>query len=295
MRFYSLLKREWLEHKTVFIWVPLIVSALIMVFTLSMYQATSDVVIETSQETREVIDGVVHVREDKRAVSLSEVLAGNDGGSKTADVRDYFYIPLVLILLFGLLSSTLDERKDGSILFFKSMPVSDTETILSKYVFMAWVAPLVTLGCILLLQLALATWSSFNPNSWPQFTGQSVGDFAQYSANTIVSYALYGFWALPAFAFVLLVGAWAKRGALLWVIGIPLGIKFVELMANNTEHAENFVLRHLSPSLQIDLNTPTAGGDLLAQVISLDFWLGVIIGVALLGLAVYCRRTCNEI
>ncbi len=295
MGFFSLLKREWLEHKATFIWVPLIVSALIVVFTLSMYQATSDVVIETSQESREVIDGVVHVREDKRAVSLSEVLAGKDGAWKAADVRDYFHIPLVAIVLFGLLSSTLDERKDGSILFFKSMPVSDTETILSKYVFMAWVAPLVTLGCILLLQLALATWSSFNPNSWPQFAGQGVGGYLQFSANTIVSYALYGLWALPAFAFVLLIGAWANRGALLWVIGIPLGISVVEMMVNKTEHVEDFLLRHLSPKLQVDLSSPNAGSDLLAQTITVDFWLGVIIGLGLLGLAVYCRRTRNEI
>lgn len=295
MRFYNLLKREWLEHKAPFIWVPLIVSALIVVFTLSMYGSVNDLVIETSQESREVIDGVVHVREDKRAVSLSEVLAGEGDRSRSADVRDYFYIPLVLILLFGLLSSTLDERKDGSILFFKSMPVSDAETILSKYVFMAWVAPLVTLGCILLLQLVLATWSSFNPTFWPQFAGQGVGSFIQYSANTIVSYVLFGFWALPVFAFVLLVGAWANRGALLWVIGIPIGIKIVETMATNTEYAEDFLLRHLSPKLQVDLNSPTAGSDLLAQIITLDFWLGVVIGLALLGLAVYCRRTRNEI
>jgi ABC-2 type transport system permease protein len=293
--FYSLIKREWLEHKAPFIWVPLIVSVLIVVFTVAFQNVTDEMVINTSEKSSQVIDGVVHTNESKRSVSMSEILLGDDPRRGSADVRGYFYLPLILIILLGLLNSTLDERKDGSILFFKSMPVSDSTTILSKYISMVWIAPLITLGCMLLLQLLFATWSSFNPSSWPQFAGSSVAGFFQYTTNTLVSYVLYGFWALPVFAWVMLVGAWASRGALLWVIGVPFGFKVIEAMASNTEYFQEALLRHLSPRLGVDLNTPAAGGELLAQVITLDFWLGVIIGLVLLALTVYCRRTRNEI
>lgn len=296
--FYSLIKREWLEHQGAFIWVPLIVSSMIIVFTLVLYNTSSDMMIETNQKSSEVIDGVVHTNEAKRTVSLSELLTGGDGRSQATDVRGYFYLPLVFIILLALLSSTLDERKDGSILFFKSMPVSDTTTILSKYVSMVWIAPLITLGCILILQLLLATWSSFNPTAWPQFTGRNLPEVMQFATSTLVSYALYGFWALPIFAWVMLVGAWVNRGALgalLWIIGIPTVIKFAEQVVNNTDLFQSALFRHLSPRLTVDLSNPGASTELLGQVLTLDFWFGLAIGAALLALTVYCRRTRNEI
>lgn len=292
---YSLLKREWLEHKETFIWVPIIVSVVIVIFVVVFQDVASEMLIETSESRSEVIDGVTYTNEDKRTVSLSEVMSGGDEGAAAADLRGYYSLPLVVIILLALLASTLDERKDGSILFFKSMPVSDTLTILSKYTAIVWLAPLITLGCILLLQLCFATWSGLNPNSWPQFAGASVGGYLQLATATIVGYLLYGLWAFPVFAWVMLVGAWSQRGAILWALGIPFAIQIVEGIAFGTEQFKDALFRHLSPGLGVELNSQTTGGDLIAQVATLDFWGGIAVGASLLGLTIYCRRTQNEI
>ena len=64
-----------------------------------------------------------------------------------------FYVVLFIISLFALIACLHDERKDRSVLFWKSMPVGDLESVTSKYVFIAWVAPLLTIAAIFIAQL----------------------------------------------------------------------------------------------------------------------------------------------
>ena len=93
----------------------------------------------------------------------------------------------------------------------------------------------------------------------------------------------------------MLVGAWAKRGAVLWILGVPFAIHITEGLINGTDHFESALFRHIHPSLGVELSGGTTSGQVLKQIATLDFWGGLAIGLVLLGLTVYCRRTRNEI
>ena len=69
-------------------------------------------------------------------------------------IAEPFRYIFVIVAFFALIGCIYDERKDRSVLFWKSMPVSDASTVLSKIIFVLWLAPLATVAAILLAQFA---------------------------------------------------------------------------------------------------------------------------------------------
>lgn len=139
----------------------------------------------------------------------------------------------IIVVIFYSLSALHVERRDRSILFWKSLPVSDLTTVLSKAAIPLLVMPVVVLASIFgaeLVILALSTVIVMLNGIAPQFLWSrlSVGFMSAVLAVGVPYLAL---WCAPVWAWTLLVSAWAKRMTFLWAVLPPMAVIIVERMA----------------------------------------------------------------
>jgi ABC-2 type transport system permease protein len=140
---------------------------------------------------------------------------------------------MVIVLFFYLLDSLLSERKDRSILFWKSLPVSDTEVVLSKLLTAALVVPLFVLVVSSVLQVLFAlVWSiRFNDT----FLGDALmawdgPTWIKLQGSFLVVIVTAILWYLPLIAYLMVVSVWARRNAFLWAVLPPVAILTIENM-----------------------------------------------------------------
>ncbi|MCM2355555.1 MAG: hypothetical protein NDI68_02580, partial [Arenimonas sp.] len=197
--FKWLLKRESWEHRGGFLWAPVVAGAVFLVISLMAIIAGESVRrgvdgesvqmngVELSQLTKTLTPK--EAAELGGALDLGALLAGS-----------WPYIVLAFVVFFYCLGSLYDERKDRSVLFWKSLPVSDGQTVLSKLVSALVVAPVIaTLAAIatsfgfLVLLSGYALFHGVNPLDliWGPASPLTV---ALHLAGALPVYAL---WAMP--------------------------------------------------------------------------------------------------
>jgi ABC-2 type transport system permease protein len=218
------------------------------------------------------------------------------------DVAAVLIIVITLIVgVFYCLEALHGERRDRSILFFKSLPVSDLTTVLSKASIPLVVLPLVAFAIIVPLQLtmlllstAVLLGSGSSPAAlWTQFR--------LFPESLILLYGLtvHALWFAPIYGWLLLVSAWARRTPFLWAVLPPLALAGFERIAFQTSHlgslmkyrvsgamAEAFVLEpgnqgHITRLTQLDP---------LGFLSSPGLWSGILVAAAFLAAAVRLRR-----
>jgi ABC-2 type transport system permease protein len=146
--------------------------------------------------------------------------------------------------LFYCLDALNSERRDRSILFWKSLPVSDTTAVLAKAAI-----PLVILPLIIFVVTIAAQWimlllsstallvSGMSPGVlWAQVRPLPMSLMLLYHLITV-----HVFWHAPFYGWLLLISAWARRAAFLWATVPVLAIAFVEKIAFNTSHFVTFL------------------------------------------------------
>jgi ABC-2 type transport system permease protein len=155
-----------------------------------------------------------------------------------------FVSPMMMAVLFGiiftvgsfvavfyLLDSLYAERKNRSILFWKSLPISDTETVLSKLVAATVLVPIVALvagmACWMVMQvIASVAIGMLGGNGWAVLWQPGILFDGIFVA--IKSSAALLLWYLPIAGWLLLVSVWARRSVFLWAVLPPVAIVFVE-------------------------------------------------------------------
>ena len=219
--FPILLKREFWEHKGGMLWAPVIIGAIMAVFTAGSMVFGALMARENLVE----FNGV-------RVKTLGDAIPPEELANVGA-AFSFSYLPalvpflavLTFVVLFYSLGSLYDDRRDRSVLFWKSMPVSDTATVLSKLCSILLVAPSVslTLGVIFGFGFALLTLLT------SAFLGANLFGVALSSASfylmpigIVAMVPVYALWALPSVAWFMLVSAWAKRAPFLWAVGVPV-------------------------------------------------------------------------
>ncbi len=147
-----------------------------------------------------------------------------------------FAFGIVFVLVMSIYTSwyLLDclhaERKDRSILFWKSLPVSDAASVLSKLATALLVIPLVYFAATDMTTLLMAFILSIRAGSrlgnslWRPDTWLQLQAFWLYLIATIA------IWFLPVAGWLMLVSAWAKRAVMLWSILPPLALIWAERM-----------------------------------------------------------------
>ncbi len=226
-----LLRREFWEHKGGFLWAPLVSGAIFLFFTL-LGGGTGQFVF--NRHGGKIVDF------DGQQVPLSQVdwnrlLAG----ASAEDMRQYAEAvnlvtlmsalwPLVVfafVVFFYLLGSLYDERRDRSVLFWKSLPVSDGQTVLSKALTALVVAPLIATAIALLAMLGFGLIIS-------GFIALNGGNpFTMYWSQLrplhllgamLAGWPVYILWALPTVGWLMLCSAWAKSKPFLWAVALPV-------------------------------------------------------------------------
>ena len=219
-----LLRREFWEHKGSMFWAPAIVSALLvllvggtMVYGMAVHGAP----------------GIVHI--NGQAVSSGAFAAAMPAESRAmvAKVASGMYIaagsPLFLILTFVVffycLGALYDERRDRSILFWKSLPVSDGMTVLSKAITALCVAPVISIAFAVVASLALLLVGCVAMAIGGVHLGGTIltqPDLYLQPLRLAALLPVYVVWALPTIGWLLLVSCWARTKPFLWAVGVPL-------------------------------------------------------------------------
>jgi ABC-2 type transport system permease protein len=225
---------------------------------------------------------------------------------RAAIERPYDFAATALIFtafvvgVFYCLDALRGERRDRSILFWKSLPVSDLTTVLSKLSIPLVVLPAITFVVVVALQMIMRLWSS------AVLVAHDVSPVSTWIHVPIVQGAvilLYGLialalWHAPIYAWLLLVSGWARRAAFLWAI-LPLTLGPLERIAFGTSYIGHLIIYRLGGGMKEAFVFNPHGRESIhsfAQLTpgrylsSLGLWLGLIVGAGLIGAAVRLRR-----
>ena len=200
-----------------------------------------------------------------------------------------------LMAIFFSVDALYGERRDRSILFWKSMPVSDSTSVLSKAAIPIVILPLIGLIVTVALQ-----WLMFVIGMIARM-GNEV-DMATLWASLpmtrmglVLAYHLlliHGLWFAPVFAWLLLVSAWARQAPLVWAVVPLFAIGVAERIIFRTSYFAAMLQNRVSGGQYGEmygaysmLHVPPAH-----IFVSAGLWLGLIFAAALLVLTVRLRR-----
>jgi ABC-2 type transport system permease protein len=204
-----------------------------------------------------------------------------------------------IVSIFYCLDALYGERRDRSILFWKSLPVSDLTIVLSKASIPFVVLPLVTFAVtfatqwvMLLVSSAVLVGSGLSAAAlWAQLSAFQMS--LLYHLVTV-----HSLWYAPIFAWMMLVSGWARRAAFLWATLPVLAIAVVEKITFNTAHFTNLLKYRFSGPEDFDFSMATgvsAMGPMthlsLGRFLSTPgLWSGFVVAVIFLWAAVRLRR-----
>jgi ABC-2 type transport system permease protein len=278
-RFYWSVRRELWESRSIYI-APLIVGGLI-VFAFLI--------------------GTFHQPGKLRAA------LGLDGIQQQRAIEQPYHLAALLLMgttfivaLFYCLDALHGERRDRSILFWKSLPVSDLTTVLSKFAIPLFILPLVTFaitmvtqGIMLLLSMAFARGSGLSVatlwNGVPLF-----------QMSLLLFYhlmALHGLFYAPIYGWLLLVSGWARRAAVLWAALPLVAIGVIEKIAFNSTRFATMMGTRIGGGLEGSSypgsnNLPVNAVHIHpgSFLFSADLWIGLVLAAIFIAAAVRLRR-----
>jgi ABC-2 type transport system permease protein len=202
-----------------------------------------------------------------------------------------------IVGVFYCLDALHGERRDRSILFWKSLPVSDLTTLLSKATIPLAVLPLVTFAIVVVTQSVMLLWTSVLLISHGMSPGSTWTNFNLFEQSLILLYGLVAiaFWHAPIYGWALLVSGWARRATFLWAVVPFLAIGFFEKITFGTSHFASMLKHRLigfAPEA-FAFNMHSIAGPQLTPVRYLStpgLWLGLIFAAAFVVAAVRLRR-----
>ena len=145
----------------------------------------------------------------------------------------------LIVGLFYSADALYGERRDRSILFWKSTPVSDLTTVLSKAAIPIVILPLLAFAITVLTQWIMLMISSavlLGSGQNVATLWSRVGIFHRWPMLLFHFLCIHGLWQSPIYAWLLLVSGWARRVPILWATLPPLTIGIVEKVAFNTTY-----------------------------------------------------------
>ncbi len=222
----------------------------------------------------------------------SEVFAFGNGAPS--------FIPLFVAMiasLFIFAGSLYEERKDKSIMFWKSLPITDLETVLSKFLTIgvggagiAFVISALCHVCMILITYTIAVIFGVN------FIDIGIAFSAAFEMWGVIIYALLidFLWVAPIFAWFLFMSAYAPKSpffaAILPIVLLPLVGKIFfdgkfELLSEPLSHLVSYPI--IENIKNIDENSGARFSGLIIEAINKSLsdpslWVGLVIGAALL-------------
>jgi len=312
--FYWLIKREFWEHRGGFLWAPVITGGVFLLLNL-MGIITAEVI------------GARHGINFGASGELHNVMSRMDAGDMSKvgmalDVAMYSSFGIISVVLFFVvffycLGSLYDDRRDRSVLFWKSLPISDTSTVLSKLASATVLAPAIAIvvgiiaGMAQLVIVAI-TLSFHGVNVWQLLM---LAHPFRVMANLLGYLPVYVLWALPSAGWLMLCSAWARTKPFLWAVVLPVATGLLitwfgimglfnlpaswfwkEIVARGLLSifpGGSFAVIHGDPRMDIGGNDGLSGLDLAHSWTALgsaNLWIGAVVGAGLIAGAIWFRR-----
>ncbi|NGZ83777.1 hypothetical protein [Duganella aceris] len=310
-----LIKRELWENKGSLVWAPTVIASLLGFLALAAIFLGKN--IQFNDEGQAMSVGKVTI-EGAMRLRIAETMSQ----AYVASAMPVFMV-LSLLVFFYCLGALHDERADRSLLFWKSLPVSDLTTVLSKVLTAVVVAPLITIGIGLVLSLVVllagcALLLAHGTNLFGAVLGSP--DFYLTPLRLVGLLPVYILWALPTVGWLLMVSSMARSKVFLWAVGTPVVVSLLLLWAEKALHfgldagwfvtsVVNRILLGVVPgswlafsrdsvSLPHDehkLALPDAIFNASWSTLGgVSVWIGVAAGVAMIAVAVWMRRRREE-
>ena len=290
----ALVRRELQEHKVGLIYAPFFVGFILSFVIVLVYFGVADIKTNEFNFSTSVYENGEAV-EWMRAATVDQ---------KERVIRSGLIVlgfPIAFIMIFAVLSYSLgtfyEERKDKSIIFWRSLPVSDLETVLSKVFVVVFVAPLIILPALIFLHMVALLSASIYfavsdivPFTWI-WNAYSIVDWFRI----IFSLWMQLLWSLPILAWLMLAGAYSRKPIVAAVLPL-VGIIAIErvlfgsavFLATAIERLQPWSLMSSFPKQYEELRVVEIA-DIPLLLTTQDFWYGILISVLLIGAIVYIR------
>ncbi len=322
-----LVRREFWEHKGGVMWAPVwtatvfVALALMGAITAEVFKARFSGGMSLGVSIRDLTSKITPEQLAQIGPAFDVGLLGL-GGILSA--------VLGFVLFFYLLGALYDDRRDRSVLFWKSLPLSDRDTVLSKVVVAALLAPLITFAVSVMLHVAVLSLMSVHVMFYgvnPLTVVIGPAEPLAIWLRLLASIPLNALWALPCIGWLLLVSSFARSKPFLWAVLLPLGVglmvSWFDVLSTFSvpdaaywKHVAlrlvlgifpgsyqfsfagseyNFVGTAHSPGLfATGINGAASWTDMGHVMLSPDMWIGAVAGIAMIFAAVRMRRWRDE-
>jgi ABC-2 type transport system permease protein len=304
-----LLRRELWEHRNTFLILPFITTCFFLLIMLLLFTAGSTDSINIQVDMDMQNDGNGNwvdekFESDDMVAALIYRLESIPEYQREQYVKTGLHsmtAPLMVILwgvvFFYLLNTLYEDRRDRSILFWKSLPVSDLSTVVSKLIMGLIVVPLVYLVGVAVLQfsgLLLLTFGTIGTeiDAWPTIWAPS--NLLLEWLGYISLLLFYVLWTLPFYGWLMAVSAVAKSVPLAWVLGIPIAVSILEGVFTRQSSLAHWMAEHTFFREMFDGRTPVFE-KVQAHLFSLNMLSAIVVGAGLIGVAIYLRGKADEL
>jgi ABC-2 type transport system permease protein len=278
--FYWSVRRELWEYRSAYL-APLIVAGVVLFGYLIRLAHLPQVVRDVA--SRPALEQLAQMDKPYGFAAVSIIFAG------------------LIISVFYCLGALNNERRDRSILFWKSLPVSDLTTVLSKASIPLVIVPGVVFAITVVVQLIMLLLGSavLSANGLSPATLWTHWPPIKMTLVLLYGIVAITLWYAPIFGWLLLVSAWSKRMAFLWASLPLLGVIIVEKIGFDTSHVASLLGYRIAGVFEEGFAFDRPGNgvfDPLGQLTPLRFfstpglWLGLAVAAAFLAGAVWLRR-----
>lgn len=253
-------------------------------------------------------------RKDVRMVSAGEAMAMVPPEKRRgilllaySGIAVLMFFVMGIIAFFYSLESLYADRRDRSVLFWKSLPLSDTETVLSKFAVATVAIPLVATAAAIVGQLVMAAGGSVKL----AFTGGPAGIMwapdilAGGALGAIVLAVVCALWYAPIVGYLLLASSWAPKSPFLWAVLPPVALAMLEKIAFGSERVTTFLgYRTIAPLKAMfddeekikasELGPTDLVANMTEMLLSPGMVLGLVAAALLLVAAIWVRRYRDE-
>ncbi len=313
-RLMALVKREFWENKGAFRTTPLVIGGIYIVLCL-MFIITFSHFDNEFQSLKELARFIAQ----QDIVLRSEIMYA----ITISIIPSLFTLVLAIVVFFYLLGSLFDDRKDRSILFWKSLPASDTLTMASKLLAAMVLAPVIfwvvyVLTHIIIMLIFSVVVLSLGENPWTLLLG--LGNPFKGWSMVLLSYLAQSVWALPLYGWLMLVSSFAPRMPLLFAILPPVVIAVLQIwieflqtftLKNNLfgvigewfansplimsadDHGDEFAVA-LGIPLTDTFGHEVTVANMFDRLFSINMLIGLAVAAVFLGAALWLRRRATE-
>ena len=210
------------------------------------------------------------------------------------------FVTAFIVAVFYCLDALHGERRDRSILFWKSLPVSDRTAVLAKASIPLVVLPLVVFAIVvaahvIILALSTLVLAGNGPGLATLWTHVRV---LQTAVALLYALAAISLWHAPLYGWLLLVSAWARRSAFLWAVLPPLAIAVFERIAFQSSHFGRWLVWRIAgwfmqafmPRVKGTAVEPLAAMTPGRLLTTPGLWAGLLFAALFLAAAVRVRR-----